>query len=120
MEKRNFTEQEQIRRDKLKKLVNDGHNPFIIAKFDRTHTSKVLNEQFNHLSKEILATSSDNMTVKIAGRIKTFREVGKASFATVQDQNGIFQIYVRNDEVGDENIKNLLILIWEILLGLLE
>ncbi|MFJ1522506.1 lysine--tRNA ligase [Spiroplasma sp. ald] len=102
MEKRNFTEQEQIRRDKLKKIVNDGHNPFVIAKFDRTHTSKELNEQFNHLSKEKLATSSDNIIVKIAGRIKTFREAGKASFVTLQDQNGIFQIYVRNDEVGDE------------------
>ncbi|WP_338956423.1 lysine--tRNA ligase [Spiroplasma endosymbiont of Polydrusus cervinus] len=102
MEKRNFTEQEQIRRDKLEKLVKDGHNPFIIAKFERTHTSNDLNKQFSHLSKEELSTNNGKTTIKIAGRIKTFREAGKASFATLQDQSGIFQIYVRNDEVGNK------------------
>lgn len=102
MEKRNFTEQEQIRRDKLEKLVKDGHNPFIIAKFERTHTSKEINEKFSNLSKEELNAIVDKITVKIAGRIKTFREAGKTVFATLQDQNGIFQIYVRNDEVCDE------------------
>lgn len=101
MEKRSFTEQEQIRRDKLEKLIKDGHNPFIIAKFERAHTSKEVNEQFNSLSKEELNAIDNKAIVKIAGRIKTFREAGKATFATLQDQNGIFQIYVRNDEVGD-------------------
>lgn len=102
MDNRNFTEQEQIRRNKLKKLINNKHNPFIITKFVRTHTSKKLNEQFNHLSKEELIINSKKKVITIAGRIKTFREVGKASFATLQDQNGIFQIYVRNDNIGNE------------------
>ncbi|AGM25617.1 lysyl-tRNA synthetase [Spiroplasma syrphidicola EA-1] len=102
MEDRNFSEQEIVRRSKLEKLVKEGVDPFVEAKFDRTHTSEELEKTFGHFSKEELSNIENPELIKIAGRIKTFREAGKASFSTLQDQNGIFQIYVRQDAIGPE------------------
>ncbi|WP_368486389.1 lysine--tRNA ligase [Spiroplasma sp. DGKH1] len=102
MDNRNFSEQEKIRRAKLDKLIAKGENPFVIAKFERTHTSKELHAEFNNYTKEQLETMDVPALISIAGRIRMFREAGKATFATLQDQNGTFQIYVRSDAIGAE------------------
>ena len=90
------SEQNRIRLEKLGQLIDEGHNPYEIVRYDRTH-----------LSGEILANfdSLENQTVSIAGRMMSRRVMGKASFAHIQDLNGRIQIYVRRDDVGEEAYK---------------
>ena len=90
------SEQNRIRLEKLGQLIDEGHNPCEIVRYDRTH-----------LSGEILANfdSLENQTVSIAGRMMSRRVMGKASFAHIQDLNGRIQIYVRRDDVGEEAYK---------------
>ena len=91
-----ISEQNRIRLEKLNQLIAEGHNPYEIVRYDRTH-----------LSGEILANfdSLENQTVSIAGRMMSRRVMGKASFAHIQDLNGRIQIYVRRDDVGEEAYK---------------
>ena len=91
-----ISEQNRIRLEKLNHLIAEGHNPYEIVRYDRTH-----------LSGEILANfdSLENQTVSIAGRMMSRRVMGKASFAHIQDLNGRIQIYVRRDDVGEEAYK---------------
>lgn len=88
-----YTEQEMIRRDKLKKYRDLGQDPFTITKFDRTHVSKQILESFDEL---------DGKTVRIAGRMMSRRIMGKASFMHLLDGEGEIQVYVRRDDVGTE------------------
>lgn len=88
-----FTEQEQIRRQKLEALVAAGQNPYAITSFDVTHRSKELTAQYDAL---------EGQTVSIAGRMTSRRIMGKASFAHLLDGQGEIQIYVKRDDVGDE------------------
>lgn len=98
---RKFSEQELVRREKYKKLVKMGQDPFQITKFDKTNTLTELNKKFAQFSKEDLV----NMTqtpIKVAGRIKLFREAGKkAAFVNIQDQDSSIQLYVRMDQIGE-------------------
>ena len=91
-----ISEQNRIRLEKLNQLIAEGHNPYEIVRYDRTH-----------LSGEILANfdSLENQAVSIAGRMMSRRVMGKASFAHIQDLNGRIQIYVRRDDVGEEAYK---------------
>lgn len=89
----------RVRREKLISYRDKGIDPFG-KRFERTHTSKELIEQFDHFSKEELEDNSAE--VVIAGRIMTKRGKGKAGFAHIQDLNGQVQIYVRKDTVGDD------------------
>ncbi|MEB1805991.1 MAG: lysine--tRNA ligase [Bacillaceae bacterium] len=88
-----------VRREKLKKLVDKGVDPFG-GKFVRTHSAKEMTEQFCETSKEQL--EEDKHEVVLAGRIMTKRGKGKAGFAHIQDLTGKIQIYVRQDAVGEE------------------
>ncbi len=88
-----------VRRDKLKKIVDKGVDPFG-SKFLRTHSAKEMVEQFEEISKEQL--EEDKHEVVLAGRIMTKRGKGKAGFAHIQDLTGKVQIYVRQDAVGEE------------------
>lgn len=100
---RSFNEQERIRRDKYNDLLKNNRDPFIESIFDRTHTTSQLIEEFNSFSKEELLDKHDNTNIKLAGRIRLFREAGKkAIFANIQDQEGIIQIYARQDEIGEK------------------
>ncbi|NOX38490.1 MAG: lysine--tRNA ligase [Calditrichaeota bacterium] len=81
----------QQRREKLKKLIEMGVNPYPY-KFDRTHTSRQVKEQFDEL---------ENQTVSVAGRIMSNRRMGKAAFFHIQDMDGRIQIYLKKDVVGD-------------------
>ncbi len=99
----NNQEQEQdlnqlmlVRREKLEKLQKEGKNPFEITKFNRTHTSKDIKDNYEEL---------EGKDVTVAGRIMAKRIMGKASFCHIQDSNGKIQSYVSINELGEESYK---------------
>lgn len=89
----NLNEILKVRRDKLAKLRKEGRDPFKITKFNPTHKSATIIENFESL---------EDQDVVIAGRIMTKRVMGKASFAHVLDSAGQIQIYVQVNELGKE------------------
>ena len=89
----NLSEQEQIRRQKLATLVEAGQNPYEITRYDVTHHSTEIVNNYDAL---------EGQTVSIAGRMTSRRIMGKASFAHLLDGEGDIQIYVKKDDVGEE------------------
>ncbi|NLI21862.1 MAG: lysine--tRNA ligase [Clostridiales bacterium] len=87
-----LSEQEGIRREKLKTLVEAGQNPYAITHFSVTHDSAEILSHFDTL---------EGQDVRIAGRMVSKRVMGKASFAHLLDERGPLQFYVRRDDVGD-------------------
>lgn len=96
---REFTEQELVRREKLKELENKGIDPFG-SRFDVTSNSKEIKEKYADKTKEEL--HEVDIPVIVAGRIMTKRGKGKAGFMHIQDKFGQIQIYVKLDNVGEE------------------
>lgn len=94
-----LNDQMLVRREKMEALREEGIDPFG-KRFDRTHNSAELHEQYDNHTKEEL--SEMNTEVSVAGRMMTKRGKGKAGFAHLQDREGQIQIYVRKDQVGDE------------------
>ena len=86
----------QIRRDKLSKLKEEGKDPFEITKFNRTHTSKQVVENYDEL---------EGKDVTVAGRIMAKRIMGKASFCHIQDGDGRIQSYVSINDLGEESYR---------------
>ena len=86
----------QIRMEKLDKLREEGKDPFEITKFNRTHNSKQVKDNFDEL---------ENKDVTIAGRIIAKRIMGKASFCHIQDSDGKIQLYVSINDLGEESYK---------------
>ena len=97
-----YTEQELVRREKAKALRESGIDPFG-SRFDVTSDSKTIKEKYEELSNEEL--ESINAEVVIAGRIMTKRSKGKAGFMHIQDKYGQIQIYVKLDNVGEDEYK---------------
>lgn len=95
------SDQRLVRIEKLERLQEEGYNPFG-TRFERTHTTSELQDAYDEYSKEQLAEKEDEAHVAIAGRIMTKRGKGKAGFAHVQDLQGQVQLYVRKDQVGEE------------------
>ena len=93
-----LTEQYLIRKDKLARLKEEGHDPYTITKFTQDAFSADIAEEF----KDLPAEAESRKTVSLAGRLMTKRIMGKASFAHLRDDKGDIQIYVRRDELGDE------------------
>ncbi len=87
-----------VRKDKLNQLYEQGVDPFG-GKFNRTHTSQQVVDQFDAYTKEELEDKEEQ--VVLAGRLMTKRGKGKAGFAHIQDLTGQIQIYVRQDAVGE-------------------
>ena len=87
----------QVRRDKLKELQDAGKDPFVITKFDVSHHSQEIKDNFEAL---------EGQTVTIAGRVMSKRVMGKASFCNVQDLKGNIQSYVARDSIGEESYKD--------------
>ena len=83
----------KIRRDKLAELQADGKDPFQITKFDVTHHSQEVKDQFDEL---------EGKSVVLAGRMMSKRVMGKASFCNIQDLQGNIQSYVARDSIGEE------------------
>lgn len=88
-----YSEQEQIRRDKLQALMENGENPYLITRYDVTHDSKAVLDGFDAL---------EGKDVALAGRMIGRHIMGKASFGRVLDGAGKIQIYVKRDDIGEE------------------
>lgn len=88
-----------VRQEKMQELADRGMDPFG-EKFHRTHYSNEIVEAYDEFTKQEL--EEKETSVIIAGRIMTKRGKGKAGFAHLKDKNGQVQIYVRQDEIGEE------------------
>ena len=82
----------RVRREKLAQLQADGKDPFQITKYDVTHHSTEIKDNFDTM---------EGKTVRIAGRVMSKRVMGKASFCNVQDLKGNIQSYVARDSIGE-------------------
>ena len=91
-----LSEQEQIRRESLKKIINYGINPYPAKEF-----------KFSHYSKNILENYTEGESVIIAGRLMRRKVQGKASFGTLQDSKGKIQIYLNRDIICPNEDKSL-------------
>ena len=87
----------KVRREKLAELQANGQNPFEITKYDVTHHSQEVKDNFNEL---------EGKHVVLAGRMMSKRVMGKASFCNVQDLQGNIQSYVARDSIGEESYKD--------------
>ncbi|MDR0846316.1 MAG: lysine--tRNA ligase [Lactobacillales bacterium] len=94
-----LNDQMRVRREKLDHIRELGLDPFG-QRFEREHSSADIRENYADKEKEELHDLA--LTTTIAGRIMTKRGKGKTTFAHLQDREGQIQIYVRQDEVGEE------------------
>ncbi len=104
----------QVRRDKLSELQAAGKDPFQIVKYDQTHHTQQIRDNFETLEfvapvdeegKAVVVPLSDipsEKVVSLAGRMMSKRVMGKASFANLQDRDGRMQLYVSRNDIGDE------------------
>lgn len=92
----NLSEVLQVRRDKLSELQKMGRDPFKISKYDVSHHSNEVVDNYDSL---------EGQKVSLAGRIMSKRIMGKASFMHLQDQNGRIQAYVKRDDIGVDEYK---------------
>ena len=105
----------QVRRDKLTDLQNEGKDPFKITKFDRSHTSAQIKENYTEEERELTKRGSDEteiikakisplngQVVSIAGRIMSKRGMGKVGFVHIADIDGQIQLFVKKDILGEE------------------
>lgn len=95
-----LNDQMKVRREKMENLREAGIDPFG-HKFTRTHNSQELHEAYDEKTKEELHELA--LSGIVAGRLMTKRGKGKVGFAHLQDREGQIQLYVRKDEVGEEN-----------------
>ncbi len=100
-EEKNNVPQEQdiseilkVRREKLKALQDAGHDPFTVTKFDVTHHTQEIKDNFDAL---------EGQAVSVAGRLMSKRGMGKVSFCDMQDKTGRIQLYARKDEMDETN-----------------
>ena len=89
-----LSEQEQVRRAKLQKLVDEGNDPYVKTRFDVNAFSANIKANFEEY---------EGKEVTIAGRLMSRRVMGKASFANIADRNGNIQAYVTRQDVGEED-----------------
>jgi lysyl-tRNA synthetase, class II len=88
-----LSEQQRVRREKLVKLQAEGRDPFAVVNFDQAQHSAQIRAAFE---------AFENKDVSVAGRMRSFRDIGKASFVDLQDRDGRIQLYVNADELGAE------------------
>ena len=105
----------QVRRDKLKELQDAGMDPFEITKFERTHTSSQIKDNYTEEERELTKRGSDEVeiiqakisalngqNVTVAGRIMSKRGMGKVGFLHVADMTGTIQLFVKKDILGED------------------
>ena len=90
----------KVRREKLENLKAAGKDPFVITKFDVDSYSADIKSSY---VDPVEGEETEPAVVRIAGRMTSRRIMGKASFAHVADNQGTIQIYVKRDDVGEEN-----------------
>ncbi len=91
-----LSEQHRIRLEKLAALKESGKNPYEITKFPVSILASEIRERFEEL---------ENQTVQIAGRITSWRDMGKANFIDIRDGSDRMQVYVKIDEIGEDSFK---------------
>lgn len=94
----NLNEMLKIRRDKLAKLMESGKNPYLIEKYDYTHHSDEIKDNYDEL---------EGKRVSVAGRLMSRRGHGKVTFFDLQDSNGRIQLFAKKDVLGDEGYEDL-------------
>ena len=87
----------KVRREKLANLQAEGKDPFVITKYDVTHHSMEIKDNYDTL---------EGKEVSVAGRMMFKRVMGKASFCNVQDLQGNIQAYVARDDIGEDSYKD--------------
>jgi len=107
-----LNEQEVVRRDKLKELLELGINPFPAPLYEITHAAKQIKEQYTEENKEQFKA------VSLAGRIMSVRDMGKANFAVLQDSTGRIQVYIKRDEICPGEDKTMYDTVWKRLLDI--
>jgi len=94
-----LSEQEIIRREKLQQLEAAGINPYPAPLYPVTHYSSDIKQNYTEETKELFAA------VCVAGRIMSVNDKGKVLFVKIQDDKGIFQLYIKRDEVCPDEDK---------------
>jgi len=98
VEEQDLTELLKIRREKLNFLKNNNQDPFEITNCVQDSHAQEIKENFKEF---------ENKDVNIAGRIMNWRNMGKATFLDIQDSSGRIQVYIKINEIGEENYKKL-------------
>lgn len=107
-----LSEQEIVRRDKLKELQDLGIDPYPAPLFEITHTAKDIKDRLTEDNKE------EFKNISIAGRVMSVRDMGKANFAVLQDSTGRIQVYIRRDDICPGEDKTLFNTVWKKLLDI--
>lgn len=107
-----LSEQELVRREKLKELEQLGVNPYPASLYDITHTAKGIKDNYTEENKDLYKQ------VSLAGRIMSVRDMGKANFAVLQDSSGRIQLYVKGDDICPGDDKTMYNTVWKKLLDL--
>ena len=108
----------QVRLDKLSEMQQNGNDPFVITKFDVTASTAECREMYEAEEAKLPADLDDEakkaaydainekFTVTVAGRIMSWRKMGKANFLDLRDRAGRIQVYVRMNDIGEEAFQN--------------
>jgi len=109
----------KVRIEKFEALKADGKNPYEVTKYDVTYLNADLRKNYEEREAKIIADADGNEealnagfeeikaeTIKIAGRIMSWRDMGKANFIDVRDGSDRMQVYVRMNDIGEDNYKD--------------
>ena len=103
----------KIRREKLAQLQDEGRDPFLATKYDRTHTSGQITKNCRTEERTVVSRGEekqvtarisplDGQSVRVAGRIMSKRGMGKVGFVHLADMDGQIQLFVKRDILGEE------------------
>jgi lysyl-tRNA synthetase class 2 len=112
MQSANLSEQELVRREKMAEMIRVGIDPYPAALFPVNTYSAIIKNSYTDETKEKFED------VCLAGRIMSVRDMGKASFAVLQDSHGRIQLYVRKDDLQKGDDTSLYDLVWKKLLDI--
>ena len=123
MSTQHLSEQEIIRREKLEELKKLGINSYPGALYPVNTTSLFIKENYKEEESRLLSGKEDPIAIGfaevcIAGRLMSIRDMGKASFAVLQDSVGKIQIYIRKDDVATGDDKSLYDIVWKKLIDI--
>ena len=109
----------KVRIEKFEALKADGKNPYEVTKYDVTYLNADLRKNYEEREAKIIADADGNEealnagfeeikaeTIKIAGRIMSWRDMGKANFIDIRDGSDRMQVYVRMNDIGEDNYKD--------------
>jgi lysyl-tRNA synthetase, class II len=107
-----LSEQEIIRREKLKELKALGIDPYPAPSFEITHSAREIKEKYTE------ETKADFANISLAGRVMMVRDMGKANFAVLQDSSDRIQIYIKRDDICPGEDKMMFDTVWKKLIDL--